>query len=122
MASSTKRGIVFGILVAFLIIQVWVYLYHPAGGMMEHYSLTGILTEYFRISFSDPLLTSAFFDFLTLQFTLLAWLLIDLPSGKRLNLKTLLWLVLYIIYPSPGLLVYLLWINPKHPVMASKQA
>lgn len=117
MNKTTKRGLLFFVLIVFLALQGWAIFFHPAGSMLSKYPLFAVIPEYINISLQDPLFTSAFIDFLTVQLILFVWLMADLPSGTRLKPKSLVWVFIYVIYPALGLMLYLLWLNRDHRIM-----
>ena len=117
MSKSNKRSLLFAILAVFLLLQGWATLVQHGGGIAAKYTFIEGFTEYFAMSLADPLMTAGLIDFMTVAAILVVWLIADLPAGQRLKPRTFVWIVSYIVFPGLGLLLYLLWLNPDHPIL-----
>ena len=120
MSKSNKRALLLVLLVVFLTLQGWAAFFQHDGGIVAKYSFTSAFTEYVNISLQDPLFTAGLIDFLTIMGILLVWLIAELPNQHRWKGKTFVWIAAFCVYPGLGLFLYLLWLNPDHPIMRDK--
>jgi hypothetical protein len=117
MSRSTKRAMLFAILVIFLALQGWATFVAHGGGIAAHYSFKEGFTEYFRMSLADPLMTAGLIDFMTVALILGVFLIMDMAAVKRMGWRLVVFVIAFIIFPGLGLLLYLLWLHPDHPLM-----
>jgi hypothetical protein len=70
----------------------------------------GAIWKFFVLSFKDPVLSAGLSDFAVVA-TLCATWIYDLAPEERRRPRTIVWLVIYVLFPGLGALLYPLWIR-----------
>lgn len=116
MSTAARRTSLLLVLVLFSAAQIY-NTFFMDGGIVGKYGFLEAFPAFFVMSLQDPLLAAGLVDFMTVIGILVVWLLADLPAERRWSAKTWLWLVSYIVFPGLGLLLYFLWLHPRHRFM-----
>lgn len=121
MISTKKRTVMLLVLVVFLALQVYAATSAAGGGWYAKYGALGAFTAYIDLSLADPIMLAGLIDFVTLGALAATLMITQLPEHKRWSGKTWAWLVLFIIYPGLGALIYFLWLYPDHAMMRVRE-
>lgn len=100
-------------LVLLLGFHVFHALFQGGGGWnKKHNGLLGAIWKFFALSFKDPVLSAGLSDFAVVATLCATWMYTDLPQEERQRPRTYVWLLIYVLFPGLGALLYPLWIRP----------
>lgn len=116
MSAAARRLILILVLLVFSAAQIY-NTFFMDGGIVGKYGFIEAFPAFFTMSLQDPLLAAGLVDFMTVIAILVVWLLAELPASDRWKPKTWIWLVSYIVFPGLGLLLYFMWLHPRHRFM-----
>ena len=117
MISTKKRAVMLLILTIFLALQIYAATAAAGGGWYSKYGALNAFTAYIDLSLADPIMFAGLVDFVTLGALAATLMISQLPKATRWSGATWGWLILFVIYPGLGTLVYFLWLNPGHSMM-----
>ena len=120
LSSRARRAILMLVLALFSAAQIY-NTFIMDGGIVGKYGFFEAFPAFFAISLADPLLAAGLVDFMTVSGILLVWLFEELPAADRWRPKTLIWLLSFIVFPGLGLLLYFLWLHPRHRFVAGER-
>lgn len=122
MPSHKKDRALKATLVALLSLHVFHALFQGGGGWnRKHNGLGGAVWKFFDLSFKDPVLSAGLSDFAVVATLCASWMYTDLPLEERKRPRTYAWLLIYVLFPGLGALLYPLWIRPGQRGIADRQ-
>lgn len=121
MKPSTRRGALIVLLVGFLVLQGYASGVAGNPGWIQKYGVIGAFIAYIELSLADPIMLAGLIDFLTLGLLAATLMISQMPAAHRWRLSTWVWLIVFVIYPGLGAILYFLWLNPAHSLVTGEK-
>ena len=116
MSPAIRRSILLIVLLLFSAAQIYNTFVFD-GGIVGKYGFLDAFPAFFIMSLADPLLAAGLVDFMVVISLALVWMLADLPREQRWGGRTWIWMISFIVFPGMGMLLYFLWLHPRHRLM-----